>query len=779
MRRLLTALTAISLVGTLFIGTPAPAFADDGDTVIGSAKVSDFYEDSNIVHVADALETSGQSQLYLADPGQLISLRLVMTSADGTMDDGIVDSFTLTLNNGSFGGNFTDTRVAVGTCDLTWTNTSATQRSGAVNCDEDGANGHNIAVLFFVTMPAAGPAVLTVSGAGAEFKVYFMAEQENDDIYVGLDDSLPAGAGSCGTAGPDFSTTNTNQDLTVQQAIDFALQSINEDGDTVIICDGDYLYSGDIRDYQGSDLYDGTLTVKAQTSGQVMLDGDNSYRLIALDGVDLDVEGIDFYDAEGYNGGAIYVANEDTCDGGCFVGGNLTVLDSNFESNYAFGEFGSGGSIYVEGSLTVNHASFINSEALNGGAVSVKGYDYSDEQTILADVEFDGNYADDDGGAIYIEGSEMTVTRAEFTDNGAGIEGGAIYAYDTNWSVSHSTFGSADDVHDDPDYENYADEGGDIYSGVGTVVTAFTGSVAHSKFYDSRANTGDGASLYMECTALNLSNSLFHSTEAEEDAVVFIRDHYWIGEGDYVECDDYTASISRSTFTENFAYSDGVIFVDAGDDDLGVSGILSLSVTNSLFADNVAENDEGVFDVEGAVNISIINSRFDRNSNGDNGAVIEMDGGDDDSGTTNGSLTFSRNQVRFNAGGNQSDTESGDYAEGDGIIQLDDVASWQIDYNTFQGNTADRGAVLAFEVDDDDLRDLVQLNGFRRNTIIGNSASVGGSYLFIQYNDNASNVNRASIKRIETQVKKNRNIIKGGTRPAVLQLLQFLEDEEF
>jgi hypothetical protein len=129
-------------------------------------------------------------------------------------------------------------------------------------------------------------------------------------------------------------------------------------------------------------------------------------------------------------------------------------------------------------------------------------------------------------------------------------------------------------------------------------------------------------------------------------------------------------------------------------------------------------------------------------------------------------LVFSRNQVRFNTAGTDS-------SSGDGMIQLDDMHSWQIDYNTFQGNSADRGAVLAFEVDDDDLRDLIQLNGFRRNTIIGNSASVGGSYLFIEYNDNASNVKRASIKRIEQQVKKNRNIIKGGTRPAVLQDIDF------
>lgn len=776
MRRLLTALTAISLVGTLFIGTPAPAYATNIGTDIVSARVTS--ADDNIVHAADDLEDNGQYQLYLADPGQQVGLALELTARDFDADNGIEDSFTLTLNNGSFGSNFTDNRVAVpGNCAIAWTNTSTTVRSGVIDCDDDQPNIHVINVIFYVTTPDAGSAVLTVTGAGSTFKVYFMAAQNADRIYVGQDADMASGAGSCGAAGPDFSTTNTTQDLDVQQAIDFALQSIDQVTDTVIICDGYYEYTDSIREYYGYDLYSETLTVEAEHAGEVTLDGNSDFGLLNVNAADLSVEGIYFYDGQAYNGGAIYVANDYV--EGDLVGGSLTVLDSDFYSNEAVGEFfGSGGAIYVEGSLTVNDSSFEDSSAvLYGGAIYVYGADYEAEQTVIADSWFSDNYADDEGGAIAIVDSQMAVTRSYFENNSAYYAGGAIYTYDTNWSVSHSTFGNPDDNHISPELENHAAEGGDIYSGTGTIEAPVTGTITHSSFYDSRATGleggGDGASLYMECTALNLNNSLFHSTEANEDAVLFLRDDD--------ECTDYRATVSRTTFTDNHAYSDGVIFVDAGDEYEGISGLLSLTVTNSLFTGNVAEEDEGVFDVEGPVDISIINSRFERNSAGDNGAVIEMDGGDDnEEGTTsNGSLVFSRNQVRFNSAGTQSDVEDGDYAEGDGMIQLDDVTSWQIDYNTFQGNTADRGAVLAFEVDVDDLRDLVQLNGFRRNTIIGHSASVGGSYLFIQYNDNASNVNRASIKRIEQQVKKNRNVIKGGTRPQILQLLDFLSPPPF
>ena len=753
MRKALSALVTAALVGTIFIGAPAPAFAALGSSIVGSGEVH--LASGTVINVADALETAGKSQLYVAAPNTTLTFDLDLTALETDRDDGIYDvDIHLALTTGaSFGDDYVSNPA--GACDIIWAASipqTSIYRELDLDCD-NGSGVDNYSVPFTVTLPAAGPAVLTIDGAGDTFKVYFMVAQNNDNIYVGQDADMPAGAGSCGETGPDFSTTNTTQGLSPQQAIDFALQSIDQEGDTVIICNGTYNYSGDMREYLGSDLYDGTLTVEAQTSGSVTLDGDGTDRLLRVVGADLSVEGINFLEGESDDGGAIYVGSE--CGEGCF-GGSLDVLDVQFNGNVASDD---GGAIYADGSLTVNHTEFNANDANDyGGAIYVDGFSYTDDQVIVADVEFDSNEAVE-GGAIWVENTQLTVLRSYFTDNYASEVGGAVYAYDTDWSVTDSTFGSADDDHDDPELENVADSGGDIYSATGFIANAVTATITNSRFYDSRSTDGDGASLYLECTAASITNSLFHSTDSDEDGAIFVDD-----DGG---CEDYRVSISRSTFTDNYAFSDSVIFVDAGSDGDGISGLLSLSVTNSLFSGNVADEDEGVFDVEGPVDVSIINSRFERNSAGDNGAIIEMDGGDDDSDTTNGSLTFSRNQVRFNTAGTDS-------SSGDGMIQLDDVHSWQIDYNTFHGNSADRGAVLAFEVDEDDLRDLIQLNGFRRNTIIGNSASVGGSYLFIQYNDNASNVNRASIKRIEKQVKKNRNVIKGGTRPQILQLLDFL-----
>ena len=588
---------------------------------------------------------------------------------------------------------------------------------------------------------------------GAPAAVY----AEVNDIYVGSNDHVTGG--SC--ADPDFSTDVSDYE-SINAALDAALAAVDDDADTIIICDGVYTYAADISLHDGTaEGFHDVINIEIETAedAEVTLDGNDLYQLLAFFETSVSVSGIDFLNGQATgSGGAIAVQD-----------GTLDVIDSTFTGNVAGPTEGAnnGGAIWVVGSLTVNHSSFIDNSGDYGGAIFVDGTTHIDDQTIIADVLFDGNDADE-GGAIWVDESQLTVLRSFFTDNSAEFQGGAIYAYDSNWSVSHSTFGSADDDHDDPELENYALEGGDIHSSTGTIENAVTASITHTKFYDSRAvefddDGGDGASLFMECTALNLSNSLFHSTESDEDAVINLAD-------DDETCTDYRATISRTTFTDNYAESDGVIYVDAGNEANGISGLLSLSVTDSLFTGNVGDVDEGVFDVEGPVDISIINSRFERNSAGDNGAIIEMDGGDDESITTNGSLTFSRNQVRFNSGGTSGEEMLWDYAKGDGMIQLEDLSSWRIDYNTFQGNTADRGAVLALVVDDDDLQDLIQLNGFKRNKIIRNSASVGGSYLFIQYDDNASYVKRASIRRIETQVNRNRNSVRGGARPAVLQL---------
>jgi predicted outer membrane repeat protein len=589
---------------------------------------------------------------------------------------------------------------------------------------------------------------------GAPAAVY----AEVNDIYVGSIDHVTGG--SC--ADPDFTTFESS----INAALDAALAEVDDDADTIVICDGVYTYAADIS------LHDGTaegfhdvinIAIETAEDAEVTLDGDELYQLLDFENTSVSVSGIDFLD--GYvtgSGAAIAVLD-----------GTLDVIDSTFTGNFADVTEGdnNGGAIWVEGSLTVNHSSFSDNEGHYGGAIFVNGTGYIDGQTIIADVLFDSNYAQGEGGAIWVDDSQLTVLRSFFTDNTADVQGGAIYAYDSDWSVSHSIFGSAGDDHDDSVLNNSASEGGDIYSATGATTVPVTGTITHSKFYDSQGFegpgeddlSGDGASLFMECTALNLSNSLFHSTESDEDAVINLAD-------DDETCTDYRATISRTTFTDNYAASDGVIYVDAGNEANGISGLLSLSVTDSLFTGNVGDVDEGVFEVEGPVDISIINSRFERNSAGDNGAIIEMDGGDDESITTNGSLTFSRNQVRFNSGGTSGEEMWWDYAKGDGMIRLEDLSSWRIDYNTFQGNTADRGAVLALVVDDDDLQDLIQLNGFKRNKIIRNSASVGGSYLFIQYDDNASYVKRASIRRIETQVNRNRNSVRGGARPAVLQL---------
>jgi hypothetical protein len=152
--------------------------------------------------------------------------------------------------------------VTDGDCALSWTNTSTTNRTGNINCDEDGGDVHQIGVDFNVTMPTAGPVVLYVTGVGSAFKVYFLVQETADNIYVGPG-SIANGAGNCTT--PDFTTDDSAQGFDDQEAIDAALQSIDDDGDTVVLCEHRYEYTDDIREYDGDDLYDGTLTIENET----------------------------------------------------------------------------------------------------------------------------------------------------------------------------------------------------------------------------------------------------------------------------------------------------------------------------------------------------------------------------------------------------------------------------------------------------------------------------------------------------------------------------------
>lgn len=577
MHRLLAALSGFALVSGLFLGAPAPVYAVDGDSVIDVGRIKS--NDSDIIQEADELESNGKYQVYLAEASDVVTLKLRLTSDDFSKDDGIVDSFTIALNNGSFGADYTANRTTNGTCDLAWTNTSTTLREGAIDCDDSGEKVHNIRVDFDLTMPAAGPVVLTVTGAGSTFKVYFFVAESADTIYVGSG-TMTTGAGSC--TNPDFSTTDADQGFEDQEAIDAALQAIDQETDTVVICNGTYTYTSDIRYYDGDDFSTGLVTVEAQTAGSVTLDGDDNHQLLRLEDVSASISGIEFYD--GYSsgdGGAIRLSD-----------GDLTIDNSVFDSNYADDD---GGAISLtEGAIDVSDSTFTDNfaDGDHGGAIHVKYDLVQDVDNYITDSTFTGNESDYMGGAVLVQNDDdddddvpvyLNITGSTFEDNATSSRGGAVRSgHQVMLSVDDSTF-----------TENYTENGDG-----GAISAMDDATIGFSVFTRNQAGD-DGGAIYFDETA-DINDSRFVSNFAD-------------GEGGAV-------------YAETMTYVDDTIFLR--NRSLGWAGALSLAgnawLDGAIFRANKSRRG-GAIDSWGD-RLYLTESRFFNNRATRDGGAIIRDG---------------------------------------------------------------------------------------------------------------------------------------------------------
>jgi len=553
MRKLLTALAATSLIGSFFFMNPAPVAA--ADTVVDTVTISS--TDTDIRHVADALATAGRYQTYLVDDGMEITTRINVSGPES--DDGVFFTFRLSLvgSGATFGAEFTDTNdmVDFADCILDWTDDgvndqTSTFREGTIDCDA-ASSVDSVYIDFPVTVPADGPAVLSVDAAGTDhdFKVYFFSDEPTaDTIYVGSGNMTTDGSGSCTT--PDFSTNASQpQAFEDQDAIDSALMSINNNDDTVVLCNGQYEYEANMRFYDGDDLFGGTLTIEAQTNGSVVLDGNQLHQLINAEDVDLDITGVVFVDGETTDdGGAIELED-----------GDLEIYNSEFDGNFADDN---GGAIYARyGDVSITDSEFTDNEAYDdrGGAIIVRNDDIGVPATSFSiqGSTFDGNTSDEEGGAVFSAHNVLlAINNSTFTDNTAFFDdGGAVYAKD-DATIGFSVFlrnESANDdggaiffderaeIHDSRFVDNFADEeGGAVFAETVTYVddTVFLRnrslswagalSLAGNAWLDGaifRANKSRrGGAIDSWGDRLYLFESRFFNNRATRDGGAIIRD---------------------------------------------------------------------------------------------------------------------------------------------------------------------------------------------------------------------------------------------------------------
>nr|WP_255596581.1 Ig-like domain repeat protein [Methanobrevibacter sp. TMH8] len=217
------------------------------------------------------------------------------------------------------------------------------------------------------------------------------------------------------------------------------------------------------------------------------------------------------------------------------------------------------------------NCSFINNSAQNdGGAIYNQGHNLS-----ITNCTFTNNIIfNNHGGAIHNRGDNMNIVDSTFINNNASTFGGAIYTAGNNMNVSNSTF-----------INNTARIGGAI------TINAFNSTISGSTFINNNANTSNGGAIYVQ--PINGNISIIKSTFEDNNALFY-------GGAVFSQC---TINVYYSTFTNNTACTNGGAIHNNG---------VNSTVSDSNFIGNSAKQCGGAISNEGV--ISLFNSNFIGNS---------------------------------------------------------------------------------------------------------------------------------------------------------------------
>lgn len=423
--------------------------------------------------------------------------------------------------------------------------------------------------------------------------------------------------------------------------------------------------------------------ITGPTTGTITIDGDNLYRIFAVNatGEDVGISGLTLTKGKAVSGAALELTagkvtvdtvtftnnlatgGVATDDGGAIMvrAGELTVNNSTFTGNMAIaGGLGSGGAIAVvagdkltitgstftgntaedlggaiasnSGTMTIDSSKFINNKNTNtfigiGGAIAAYTFGNSPDALSITNSEFTGNTTTNNGGAIAVDTGTLTVSGSKFSDNEAtsvaGV-GGAISVYNAggDTSITDSTFTG-----------NIAEINGGALSFNANAVLTLSGS----KFTDgNKVNVaaGQGGAVYISTNkASTISDVTISGNEASGATGQ--------GGGIYVNLNTELA-ISNSTIDSNMADTGAGVFVAAGTkvtvtgstiskneavtDGGGIySSLGDVTITNSTISGNKADTGAGVYLVDNAASkLTLQNSTVAFNEATTKGGGVEV-----------------------------------------------------------------------------------------------------------------------------------------------------------
>ena len=167
---------------------------------------------------------------------------------------------------------------------------------------------------------------------------------------------------------------------------------------------------------------------------------------------------------------------------------------------------GSGGTLVLDAciSAVVDNCSFINNDAVKGGAIQIKVFEYDyRSNVVIRNCNFSGNRASEQGGAVYAKYGLTKIINSSFSDNYC-TKGGAIYAKYASLEITGSRFS-----------ENSADYGGALF-------LRTDNNYINNNIFTSNAATQKGGAIYSKIqSAIDSNNCVYTKNVAVKGSDVY------------------------------------------------------------------------------------------------------------------------------------------------------------------------------------------------------------------------------------------------------------------
>ena len=301
----------------------------------------------------------------------------------------------------------------------------------------------------------------------------------------------------------------------------------------------------------------------------------------------------------------------------------------------------------------INGIIISSSIVIEGNSYSISGNDLarifviSSDNVLLIDITFKNGKTTEssdheyNGGALYIQGSHVTIQNCNFTNNTAQEKGGAIYVSGDDCILNQTVF--LDNVaHDDGAAVACYGNNSKIYDLIASRNTADGGSgnpnggtllitgdnivmdklnISNSRLYNGTGGTKSvkGGAIFLTGNNCNITNSVFTNCSVESTIVN--------SSGGAIYILGNNTNVVNCTFTNNSVNKDLAASVDNSSG--GAIYILgnNANVVNCTFTNNSAIEDGGAIYIDGK-NCTVNNTVFIGNVAHNDGGAIEWNGGD-------------------------------------------------------------------------------------------------------------------------------------------------------